>query len=153
MYLPLNPDKIAHCWDKFSQSLLDNKFSCSIHNGLDFRANEVNQNPRININDLVEQLKKGDYVRLGSRKMIFSPPHFSLKFLNNKKAVLSELISADDFKNTLKNDLILVTQLAFFENDGLNELIIPMVVEGVIDQGVAVEVSEKKDAMIISRAW
>ena len=148
MYIPLDPKKIEGCWDKFAITLSGKKLICSIHDGSDVTGHAFKTEKRSK--DIIDIMKKSDFVRIGSNRTEIMPVHFAINFLNKDKAKLVEMINSDSSTDTLRNELNLAIQLIFFENIGLQELILPNINE-ISNPDFEVIVDKFKQESVIRR--
>lgn len=151
MYLTLDPNKTNNFWEKFQHSIEANKYSYLIVNG---KKNRETNTMNINLdvaNEITARMKEADYVRLGASRLIPMPTHFAIKFYENNKGMLSELITIDDSFQEIWNAINLIIQISFYENPNLMELIIPMIVDGINEPDVKIITDPVKQNMIIKR--
>lgn len=151
MYLPLDPNKVEGMWDKLANSLLLNNFVYLIN---DNNKNETAKPKKLShneVNSLIFKMKKADYTRIGSSKMMPIPTHFAIKLGENNEGELVELIVMDNAEDTVRSALNFVIQLSFFEIKNLKKLVIPFNIKGVNDPEVNIITTEDEKKMIIIR--
>ena len=152
MYIPIDPAKDYGYLNKLANSLRLNDFYPYITNGKSFRLEETWKNRQEDIiKDIVRRMKSANYSRIGTNRNVPIPPHFAIEIEDNKKGKLVELISIDDSKETLVNDINLVIQFTFFDNPHLEELIIPLVIEGIDNSEVDITFHLEDSVTYINR--
>lgn len=132
MYIPLDPKSINGMWGELLNSLSSHKSCLVVCDGKLNDGLETQILSRRESEILLDKLKARDYVRIGSSHMTPMPAHFSINF-SDGPGRLMELISLSSDESRLKNDLLMICQFFFFENNKVNELMFPFVVQGISD--------------------
>lgn len=151
MYIPLDPNKVSNFWEKFKQDSLTNKSSYLI---IDGKKNPETKQINVSLdvaNKIIDRMKKADYVRLGSSRLMPIPTHFAVNFYDLNKGILLELITVDDKHEEVSNAIHLVIQLSFYENSTLMELTIPMIIDGIDEPDVNIVIDSINQCMVIKR--
>ncbi len=150
MQIPLDPKLIDGMWDKVFDSLSSTKNCVVVFAGQFSSELSTDSLSNQEANNIIDNLKQREYVRVCSSRMIPMPAYFSIDFDGNSGRLM-ELVTSRSDDSKLKNDVLLACQFAFFENDTMNSLTIPFVVSGLEDPELQFEIIEGSKTTLVYR--
>lgn len=145
MYVPVNPDQMDNSWELFLESLIAKPGFSVVENG----RSVLKKLQSKCLEDIVYRFKKSDYARIGMNRSVIEPIHFAINFKSTSTAAISELITANGNYLTINKGIMLATQFVFFENTGLESLIVPMIVNDLSDSVFAFDIDKEKGVTVI----
>jgi hypothetical protein len=132
MHFPVDPNKRDGIWDKLETSLATEENCFVIGNGA-FQADAVSRKlSGTSAKEVVERLKKYDYVRVGVSRNQPLPAHFSVVFKSNNSATVVEYIAMASepggsvTKEKIKKDACLIADTVFYDSPNTQTIHIPI---------------------------
>ncbi|WP_301153557.1 hypothetical protein [Metapseudomonas otitidis] len=151
MFILVDPNKLKVLWNSFRIGLCDVKHF-EIVSGGKFKPTTTQLSCAEEADAIAARMKNLNYVRVGTERMIPTPPHFGAQ-LNSEhaKAKLTDYLGASCSQKNIIRDISLFVDFIFFEISSLDELIIPFECEGVEIQGLSAQYSPDLNCTVFFR--
>ena len=132
MHFPVDPNKRDGIWDKLETSLATEENCFIIGNGA-FQFDAVSRKlSESSAREVVDRLKKSDYVRVGVSRNQPLPAHFSVMFKSDNSATVVEYIAMASepggsvSKEKIKKDACLIADTVFYDCPNTETIHIPI---------------------------